>query len=486
MNGALKSAPLLVLLALAGGCQTAQKIRDPEFARVQAAVHHSHAAPSAESDAVTSVAPPLTGTHPVETYVELALRQNPEVHAARKRVEALAYQVPVESSLQDPMLNVTALPSPVQTAAGEQQLIVAANQKVPWFGKLQTRADMAESRTDEARAELAAVELDVISRVREVYYQLYFIQQSIRITRADRQLLSELRQVAVTRYQTGQTSQQDVLRADLEIANVDNELIRLQQQLESAQARLARLLHMGPGTSFLATDELPPANIPPDLGYLQRQAVALRPELHARLAALRRDRQAIELTRLDYRPDVTWGVSWMSISSNGLSPVANGEDAVLLTAGMNLPVYRRRLDASIRSAEAAAVTTARQYDALRDATLEQVTDLFAQIQSQQDLLQLYQAEILAKAQQTLEVSLRGYHVGEIDFLQLVDNWRQLLRYQIGYERLQASLRQTLAELDRVMGGSLSESTATAMSKPAEEEVPLLSPEELENSLRESP
>jgi hypothetical protein len=43
-------------------------------------------------------------------------------------------------------------------------------------------------------------------------------------------------------------------------------------------------------------------------------------------------------------------------------------------------------------------------------------------------------------------------VGEVDFLQLLDNWRQLLRYEIAYRRIDASLRQTLAELERVVGG----------------------------------
>ena len=39
-----------------------------------------------------------------------------------------------------------------------------------------------------------------------------------------------------------------------------------------------------------------------------------------------------------------------------------------------------------------------------------------------------------------------------DFLQLLDNWRQLLRYELGRERLESDLRQTLADLEQVVGG----------------------------------
>lgn len=439
----------LTALVLIAGCKSRQ-IRDPEYAEVLQSVHKSwNAAPS---EVVKPVDSHLEGPHPVDDYVRIALEQNPQIQAARKRMESLAHQVPVAASLPDPMLNLTAQPEQVQTAAGQQEVILSANQKLHWFGKLEARANVAEAQTNVARAELAATELATIAMVKRAYYELYFIQQAISVTETEMSLLSDIRDVANTRYRAGRTSQQDVLRADLEISNVENNLVKLRQQLASGQARLAQMLHVTPQTQLLALDKLPPEQPPRDLEWLQQQAIAARPELHAQLAALERDRQAVELARLDYKPDVTVGFSWIGVSDAGISPVANGRDAFLLSAGINLPVYKKRLDSSVRSAEAKAVSTARSYDALRDSTLGDVTDLFAQAQSQQDLLTLFEEDILPKARQTLEVSSRSYNVGEVDFLQLIDNWRQLLRYEINYRRLEANLRQTLAELERVVGG----------------------------------
>jgi outer membrane protein TolC len=199
-------------------------------------------------------------------------------------------------------------------------------------------------------------------------------------------------------------------------------------------------------------DRLRLEQIPDDLERLQRLAVEARPELHAQLAVLESDRQRLELARLDYRPDVTLGATWIDVSSAGVSAVANGRDSFLIGASFNVPLYRKRLDSSVRSAEAKAVSSARQYDSLRDETLEEVMDLFVQIQSQQDLLTLFREDILPKARQTLEVSRQAYNVGQVDFLQLIDNWRELLRFKISYYRLEASLRQTVATLERTVGG----------------------------------
>ena len=121
------------------------------------------------------------------------------------------------------------------------------------------------------------------------------------------------------------------------------------------------------------------------------------------------------------------------------------------------------------------MSTARDYDSLRDGTLEEVTDLFLRAQSHEDLLTLFREDILPKARQTLEVSSRAYNVGEVDFLQLIDNWRQLLRYEVSYYRLEASLRQTLAQLERIVGGLSGTPFPQAVPSPAERLQPLPPP-----------
>jgi cobalt-zinc-cadmium efflux system outer membrane protein len=89
------------------------------------------------------------------------------------------------------------------------------------------------------------------------------------------------------------------------------------------------------------------------------------------------------------------------------------------------------------------------------------------------LIVLFEQDILPKARQTLEVSSRAYNVGEVDFLQLLDNWRQLLRYELSHRRLEATFRQTLAELERVVGGIAARSPPAL--QPEVELLPLPNP-----------
>ena len=80
----------------------------------------------------------------------------------------------------------------------------------------------------------------------------------------------------------------------------------------------------------------------------------------------------------------------------------------------------------------------------RRNTEAEIKDLFTQALSQRDLAELFRNEIIPKSEETLEVSLEAYRVGQSDFLQLVDNWRQLLKFGVMLSQQESQLRQTLS------------------------------------------
>ena len=451
-------APLYLIgfLWLAAGCKTAHQVHDPEFSQVSRAVHQVWHAPVSPEASINPVVEELAGPQPVEAYIQYALSQNAGVQAARKRMEAAAMRVPQAASLKDPMLNVTGwpfYPYVPQTAAGRVTAEAMVSQEVPWFGKLRAQSQAAEAEVDMARAQLAAAELEVIEQVNRGYYQLYFVEQSIQIVEQNRRLLADVLRIADVGYETGKTSQQDVLRLQAELSRVDGDIVQLGQELDSARADLAQLLHVSPETPFQTTGQLAGQDTPRDLDRLYQQAVTARPELHEQLAAIERDRFKVDRARLDYFPDLTFGAQWGEMTRNrSSSPVADGLDMVGLNISGNLPVYRKRIDAGVREAEAQVVANARQYDQLRDQTLREVKSLFAQAKSQQEVAQLFRESIIPKTQQAFDVAIREYQVGTTEFVQMIDNWRELLRFQIMHQQLEVQLRQTMASLERVVGG----------------------------------
>lgn len=436
--------------------------------------HHSSRSPrpgagsshllSAEQESDDLAAQELAGAHPVDFYILHAMARNPGIQAARLQVEAMSHRVTQAASLQDPMVDVTGFPffpAVPQTAAGRGQVNVMASQTIPWLGKLAARAHLAQAETDIAWAELVEAELDVVEAVKLAYYEVSYVEQAIDITEEVGQLLRDLILIAEAKFRTGAVSQQDVLRAQLERTDLVAQLIGLRQELRSAQARLARLLAAPPDTELGTVAEGSAENVPADVDRLRELAVRARPELDAQLGTVARDQHRVRLARLDYLPDLVLKAEWGAMTrSRALAGTADGIDDVGIGLALNVPLYRGRLQAGVREAQAQVASSLRRYDAKRDQTLEEVTDLLAQVHSHQDLVRLFRDDILPKAEQTFEVSRKAYEAGQTDFLQLIDNWRQLLRYQIARRRMEASLRQRLASLERAVGGQLVEAPRT--------------------------
>jgi outer membrane protein TolC len=446
------------------GCKAAHHVRDPEYAQVSQAVHTSWHTPVPESGILNPVVQELAGPQSVETYIQFALSQNPGIQAARKRVDAAAMRVPQAASLKDPMLDVTGwpfFPNTPQTASGRMTVDMMVSQEVPWFGKLATQAAAAEEAVNAARAQLAAAELHTIETVKLAYYDLYFVEKSIRITEQDRQFLADIVAIAESLYRTGRTSQQDVLRLQAELSNVDGELIRMRQMQASAQAELAEALHISPETPLSATPDLPAEDLPQDLHRLYKQAIVARPELHAMLAEIERDRRMVEMAHLEYHPDFTFKFGWGEMTTNrAIAPSADGIDNLTAGLSVNLPIYRKRLDAAVRQAEAQVVASARQYDQMKDETQREVKRLFAEAVSQRDLAELFRESIIPKTEQAFQISIREYQVGQTEFADLLSNWRELLRFHITRLQQETGLRKSMASLERVVGGYLEMTPST--------------------------
>ena len=236
-----------------------------------------------------------------------------------------------------------------------------------------------------------------------------------------------------------------------EQSKIENQITELKQKEKSFQARLARLLHVDPRSNLQISDQLGTSNANLNVDELIAQAVEARPDLQSQLAVIRRDRRKIQLAHLEEKPDFTVGLNWIATSSDGISPVANGDDALLLGIGFNLPVYKSRIRAGICEAQSNRLASESRLASLQNQASEEVFDLVAKLGSTRDTLTLIQEDIIPKAERTLDISIDEYATDSVTYIQLIANWRSVLRYRITEANLQSQFQQQLASLARSIG-----------------------------------
>lgn len=393
----------------------------------------------------------LTTGADVQTCVQIALTHNPSILAAQRRVERLGQRVPQITSWDDPMFQVAPVGEMAQTAAGEVGLMTSLSQKLPFPGKLSTRGDIAQQDVAMALADLQQTRLEVVADTRRAFWSYYFTTRAIEITRQSRQLLSQFQQIAETQYKAGTRSQSDVLRASVELSNLDNELITLAQRQAAARSMLNQLLDRPVNAPLAEPSPIQPDNIAEQLHALLATAAEHNPTIRKIHEQIEQYRQRKKLASLSRWPDLTVSVTYNAVDDRGLAPMANGQDQWWLGFGVNLPIWFEKYAAAEREALHGVLEGVADLTAQRNRVAFQVQDAYLKVETQQKLVELFRDVIVPQAKQTVDASASGYRAGSVDFLTLVDNWRKLLNFDLMYHRALADMEQAVAELERAVG-----------------------------------
>lgn len=391
---------------------------------------------------------------PVDYFVDLAQGNHPRIRAARARVAAASQRAPQARALDDPILTNSFYPisdQALQTAAGRAGNTMSLSQKYPWPEKRSTRAAIADRETQMAMARLEQLELEIEEMVRLAYYELWFADRSLQITKRNREIAAELITLAKARNQAG-GSQQDVLRAQLQVDAIDDRLIGLARQKALAQADLAALVGDPGRTNVEPTRELDSVASPESVEELFAVAGECSPRLRELQWAVSRDRQKQQLACLNRYPDFTMGASWQTITeSAAISPVANGHDNVGFMVGVTLPIWREKINASIREASAEVTASNRDFNAARDDTYRQIRRLVEQVDAALEQLRLYNERVLPRAKQALQLASADYRGRLVDFGEVTDGFTEVLMFELQVARAEATLAGTLAQMKRAVG-----------------------------------
>jgi outer membrane protein TolC len=472
----------VALLPLAVGASGCAQLASTQWAPAPAVAPAASTADpdlrrAAFEDRAPATAPAPTTPLPLDACIRRALAANAGVRAARLNVEALRHRIPQVTALDDPVVSNTIYPipevAPQYSLMGYMPYSVLLAQQFPWFGTLRLRGQVAEQEVQIALHELAAAQLDAVEGVKRAYFDLQFNERAEALLIENRRLAEDFLQVARERYRTATAGQADVLRSEVAVGDIDRERESIRAAVGEARAELSRLLHLPPETEIQTAGAASTGSVPADWQRLTALAVAARPDLKGRLAAIARDQAAVELARKRYKPNVTVGLAYSQMEERGamVGNTADGMPNVGLFLGFNLPIYRGKLAAGVCEAQARTAADAALYEAERDQAHRDIKGLYLQARSLQNVADLLRRVNLPAARQVRELTAGDYRAGAegVDFLAVLGASRDLLEIELQVAQLEAELGKALASLERAVGVALNEHPPdpSALVAPAE-------------------
>lgn len=386
--------------------------------------------------------------------VEEALRQNPQVKAAYGEWQAALEKIPQAKSLPDPMVGYSHFGQSIETRLGPQRNKISLSQKIPFFGKLSLRGKIAERGASILEEQYNRVKADVVLRVKQAYYSLYWFDKVIRISQEEKEVLKRLARIAQKKYETGMANQQDVLKAQLEMSKVTDKILNLNQGRKAAVARLNFVLNRTPDSSIeeVKEPEIPAFKI--EIGKLYQLAEKKRPELRKEQHLIEKNEISLKLAKRNYYPDFKFMVDYIDIGSGTTNNLKDGRNAWMGSVGINIPIWRKKLHAAEAEAALQLRSSQEKYTDIKNETLSRVNELYYEAKTAEEQIELYKYSLLPQAEQAFKASEVGYLAGKVDFLNLLDSERMVLLIKTGYYKSIADFGKSLARLERVVGQDL--------------------------------
>lgn len=386
-------------------------------------------------------------TLPLDLLIEQVQARNPSLAAVQAAWGAAAQKYPQAVALDDPMFQSMYAPESFgSSSAVPSSYYLGIAQKIPWKGKRGLRGQQADWEASAASLDIGETTLRLAEASRVAFLDYYLNERLRELLESNTKAATEFRSIANAKYEANQVTQQDVLQADVELAQLEQLQVELDQERLVAIARINTLLHRRPDHPLPA----PPQSLPHDVELpaapvLRNSAIEQRPELQAMAARVQAQQTAVDLACKDFLPDFEfmgrYDRFWL-----------DKEQQAQVGMNVNIPLNRSRRHAAVQEAMFQVQKLQSELDQASDNIQNDVQSAYVRVQASVRTVKLYDTKILPTASENLATARAGYTAGTIDFLRLIDAQREMLDLQEKHQMAIAELHRRWAELERAVGG----------------------------------
>jgi len=377
-----------------------------------------------------------------------ALRNNPEIRMAEARAVSAGEKRTVASALPDPMIGYMTqnVGSPFVWSVGQAEMSmqgVVFTQEIPFPGKLSTMGRAAGKMAEREEENAREMKLRVLANLRSAYYDYYLAYRASEILGQTRDVMKNIQRIAETRYATGQGTQQEVIRAQLEVSMLLDRIAEEERKKETQSAVIAGLAGRDPLTPLGRPEDLPPVSLGRSVEDLAAMALAHSPVIRARQRMVEQGAEEVTSRKKEFLPDMVVSGGWFF--RGGLPDV--WQAGVMF----KVPLYFWNKSADVRAATADLHAAQYDQEAAKLMTLSKMRDLHSMAKTSEHHLHTYATGIIPQARMALQSATSNYQVGKAEFMALLDSESLLLKYQLMEQEEAVNLRKTLAMIGEMTG-----------------------------------
>lgn len=382
--------------------------------------------------------------------IAAALANNPQLDVAREQTAQARARRVQAVAIPDPQLSASLDNQPgFLRLGGAQQKNVAVGLDVPFPDKFRLRNRIATADIRSAESAYTGVRQQIAAQTSGSYDTLLVAYRHHQITQTSRGLAADFLAKTQARYEGGTAAKLDVIRAQVALAQAENDLIGTQRDIQLASDALDRLIGRPIGTPIVPQDSLVVPPPIPDVAVVERAALDARPELASLASQQAGARASTSLAREFWLPDFIVG------AQRDYGPEGTG---ALFSAGIALPVpifYWQHSKGEIAEGQHRERELAASYRDLRAEVAQDVRAAWAAASAALRQAVYIRDALLPAAREAYRVASVSYGLGGSSALDVLDARRNLLDAETLYADALAAANSSRADLERAAATPLS-------------------------------
>jgi len=388
----------------------------------------------------------------LDNYLKIAAENNPGLKAKFEDYMAAMEKVPQVGTLPDPTVAFASFIQPVETRVGPQKWKFNLAQSFPWFGLLKAKSDVA---TEFAKAKYESFEnakSNLYFEVKTAYYNLYFINKAIKITKENIDILRVFKSLSLVKIEAGKASVVDELRVELEINDLENDLALFVDTKYALSVKFNNLLNISRLDKILLPNLLWQDELPYDKESMLDEIFAANHQLKSIEHKFNAFENQEVVAKKEGLPKFKIGLDYSVIGKNlSSSAIDNGKDAFIFpSVGISIPLYRKKYKALLKEAKFMKQSERLKKEDKKNTLSTVYENTYKEFSDGNRRIKLNETQAKI-AKKVLDILITSYSTNAKDFEEVLRIERQLLRYELEFERALTDKNASVAFINYLLG-----------------------------------
>ena len=389
----------------------------------------------------------------LDLYIQKAQENNPVVKLAYNQWKSAETSIAVAKGLPNPTVSVGYFLESVETAAGPQQYKIGLMQKFPFLGKRGLQGKIQASKAENSYYKYVGHQLKLNHAVRSTWYDYYYLARVTELTEQNFKLIQNWDGVIRSKYVTARTGHPDLIKTQIELIQLEDELFTLENKKIPILERLRSLLNDPSLTDIVVPDSLSFELVQLDASSIKEQILKNNTSALGANANIEMQKFRIKRSKLNWMPDIGLGIESIATGEKDGSLVS-GKDPLVAKLSLDIPIWFRKTNAEIASANYALNGAEAQAVSIQNELKTKLEIVLFDLEESSRQIRLYKDVLIPKGLESLGASEIAYRGDKIEFISLVDAQRRLLKFQMKYDKALVDYLKAKSKLTVLTGETL--------------------------------